>query len=477
MKNLMKFLVALALLALPATQLQAQSLFATLTGVVSDPSGAVVPNATVKLINEQSASPRETVTNAEGYYSFTSVAVGNLTYKVVVSAQGFQTYQATGLAILGGEKRNLNVELTIGAATQTIEVTGTVQLISTLDSGERSQTLTTKQLTNFVQVGSNAAEFIKIMPGFGISNTTRNAANFSGEVIGINANGDAGSQSPLNNAYSYYGLPGNSLDITADGAHVSDPGCNCDTPVNPNAEMVSEFKVSTSYSAETQKGPIVISTVTKAGGSQFHGNAMFSLRNYKLNANDKLFLQQTPVQPKPGNKYYYPEGQIGGPVLIPGTSFNKNRDKLFFFSAFEYYYQVLDTGLLRATVPTQGTNSMLEGNFSAEELAKLGPITAAGSPAALNAAALVRFPGGIIPEMTPGVPGSTADLNAQLQQRFNPSGQSVDVGMQVFRVGDRVIQTRNDYDRGVMNGDLGVLTGLGYHKDRVLGAEVLVGDI
>jgi hypothetical protein len=451
MKNLMKFLVALALLTLPATQLQAQSLFATLTGVVSDPSGAVVPNATVKLINEQSASPRETVTNTVGYYSFASVAVGNLTYKVVVSAQGFQTYQATGLAISGGEKRNLNVELTIGAATQTIEVTGTAQLVSTLDSGERSQTLTTKQLTNFVQVGSNAAEFIKIMPGFGISNTTRNAANFSGEVIGINANGDAGSQSPLNNAYSYYGLPGNSLDITADGAHVSDPGCNCDTPVNPNAEMVSEFKVSTAYSAETQKGPIVISTVTKAGGSQFHGNAMFSLRNYKLNANDKLFLQQTPPQPKPANKYYYPEGQIGGPVLIPGTGFNKNRDKLFFFTAFEYYYQVLDTGLLRATVPTEG---MLEGNFSAEELALLGPITAAGSPAALNAAALVRFPGGIIPEMTPGVPGSGYDPNMIALMRLYPGPNAQPtlanpynyVEAMTFNQNNREWKTRLDYN-------------------------------
>ena len=84
-----------------------------------------------------------------------------------------------------------------------------------------------------MQTGSNAAEFIKIMPGFGIQNGTSNKANYSGETIGINGNGDAGSQSPLNNAYSYNGLPGNSLDITADGAHVSDPGCNCDTPVNP----------------------------------------------------------------------------------------------------------------------------------------------------------------------------------------------------------------------------------------------------
>ena len=71
-------------------------------------------------------------------------------------------------------------------------------------------------------------------PGFAVQNGTSNKANYTGEVIGINANGDAGSQSPLNNASSYNGLPSNSLDITMDGAHVADPGCNCDTPVNPN---------------------------------------------------------------------------------------------------------------------------------------------------------------------------------------------------------------------------------------------------
>ena len=143
-----------------------------------------------------------------------------------------------------------------------------------MDSGEKSSTLTTKELQNYVQTGSNAAEFIKIMPGFGISNGTSNKANYTGETIGINGNGDAGSQSPLNNAYSYNGLPTNSLDITADGAHVSDPGCNCDTPVNPNSDMISEFKVMTSnFSAENQKGPAVITSVAKSGGKDFHGSA------------------------------------------------------------------------------------------------------------------------------------------------------------------------------------------------------------
>ena len=84
-------------------------------------------------------------------------------------------------------------------------------------------------------------------------------------------------------------FPANSLDITADGAHVSDPGCNCDTPVNPNSDFVQEFKVLTSnFSAENQKGPVVITSVTKSGGRDFHGSAFFSARNHSLNANDWL---------------------------------------------------------------------------------------------------------------------------------------------------------------------------------------------
>ena len=421
MKQWIKLIVVLALLAVPATRLSAQSIFATLTGVVSDPTGAVVPNAAVHLINEQSGSARDTVTNAEGYYSFASVAIGDFTYKLVVEAKGFATYEATGLQILGGEKRNLNVELKVGAASQTIEVTGAVTNIVPVDSGEKSETLSTSELNNYIEVGSNAAEYIKIMPGFAVQNGSTNKSNYTGEVIGINANGDAGSQSPLNNAWTYDGLPGNSLDITADGAHVSDPGCNCDTPVNPNADMISEFKVNSDYNAENQKGPIVVSTVTKSGGSQFHGSGFFSARNYALNANDAL--NNAEGAPKPGNKYYYPGATLGGPVIIPGTGFNKNRDKLFFFTGFEYFYQVLDTGLLRATVPTPG---ILAGDFSPASLdmlgdANLGYITASGSPVGqLNSATIAKFGGTTIPTsaMDPNMlalmslyPGPTSNPN------------------------------------------------------------------
>jgi len=394
MKNWTKFLVAITLLAFAAANLPAQSIFATLTGVVSDPSGAVIPNATVKLKSEATGSLRDSVTNSDGYFTFASVPVGDFTYELSVEAQGFASYKASGIALGGGDKRNMNVTLKVGATTETVEVSATAEALATVDSGEKAAVLSTKELQNFVQVGSNAAEFIKIMPGFGINNGTSNKANYDGQVIGINANGDAGSQSPLNNAYSYNGLPGNSMDITADGAHVSDPGCNCDTPVNPNSDMVAEFKVQTSnFSAENQKGPMVASTVAKWGGNEFHGSGFFYARNYTLNANDALFNATGTSQPQ--NKYYYPGGTIGGPVLIPGTRFNKNRNKLFFFTGYEYFYQVLDTGLLRATVPTPG---MLQGNFSPSEIAKTGPFTASGGPPGqLSAAALAQFPGGMIP--------------------------------------------------------------------------------
>ena len=252
----------------------------------------------------------------------------------------------------GGEKRNVNIALSVGAADQTVSVDAENIALATTDSGERSFSLSTKELENFTQVGSNAAEYIKIVPGFGVQNGTSNKANYNGATIGINANGDSGSQSPLNAAYSYNGLPSNSLDIVADGAHVSDPGCNCDTPVNPNSDFLQEFKVLTSnFSAEDQKGPILITSVTKAGGTDFHGSAFFSARNHALNAND--WLNNNSNVKQPANVYYYPGGTLGGPVIIPDTNFNKNRDKLFFFTGFEYYYQSAGHGV----APGNGADS------------------------------------------------------------------------------------------------------------------------
>jgi len=408
----MKMLAAAAFLAFTAANLPAQSIFAALTGVVSDPSQGLVVQATVRLKDEASGSLRETVTNREGYYSFSSIPVGR--YELTVEASGFSAYKESGIALGGGEKRNVNVTLKVGATTETVQVTGVAESLTPVDSGEKSTTLTIKQLENYVVVGSNAAEFIKIMPGFGIQNGIANKANYDGSTIGINANGNAGSQSPLNNAFAYNGLPGNTLDITADGAHVSDPGCNCDTPVNPNADMIAEFKVTMSnFSAENQKGPAIMSSVSRSGGQNFHGSGFLYARNYTLNANDWLSNQSG--QKRPENKYYYPGFTLGGPLVIPKTAFNKSRQKLFFFTGYEYFYQVLDTGLMASEVPTAG---MLNGDFSPAELAKLGNRTASGAPSnQINARNLTLYPGGIIPK-------SAIDPNMQNLMKLYPAPNS-----------------------------------------------------
>jgi hypothetical protein len=387
-----KILVGFAFAMILATNLAAQGIYATLTGIVADQSQAVVPQAKVTLKDAQSGSLRDTVTNTDGYFTFASIPAS--TYELVIEAKGFTTFKVTGIALSGGEKRNIDAKLTVGTTSEAVEVTGEVDKVAPVDSAEKTNLVTTKELQNFIQVGSNAAEFIKIMPGFGITNGTSNTSNYTGQTIGINGNGDSGSQSPLNGAFSYNGLPTNSLDITADGAHVSDPGCNCDTPVNPNSDMISEIQVKMSnFDASNQKGPAVITSVAKSGGKDFHGSGFFYARNYAMNANDALF--NADGQKRPENKYYYPGGTFGGPVLIPGTRFNKNRNKLFFFTGFEYFYQVLDTGLLRATVPT---SSEIGGNFSPASVAAEGTINASGAaPTQLNAAALAMFPGGIMP--------------------------------------------------------------------------------
>jgi hypothetical protein len=408
MRRPSRLLAGIAFAAALATSLPAQSIYGTLTGIVSDPSGAVIAGASVKLRDEQSGSQRDTATNADGYYTFASVPPG--AYQLTVTAKGFESYKKTGIALGGGDKLNFNVDLKVGDTAHTVVVTSDADLVVPVDSGEKSDRLTTKELENFIQLGTNAAEFIKIMPGFGIANGTNNIANYNGQTIGINGNGDGGNQSPLNGAYSYNGLPGNSLDITADGAHVSDPGCNCATPVNPNSNMISEFKITMSnFSAENQKGPGVISSVAKAGGKDFHGSAFISARNAVLNAND--WLSNFSRVPRPENQYYYPGFTLGGPVILPHTGINKNRDKLFFFTGFQYYYQVLDTGLIRGTVPTAGERT---GNFSPAELAKEGNITASGGPPTpINAKGLALYPGGIIP-------ASQLDPNMQALMKLYP---------------------------------------------------------
>ena len=141
-----------------------------------------------------------------------------------------------------------------------------MEQLTPVDSGEKSTVIGQKQLNDIAIIGQNAAEFIKILPGFAMTGGNVNQASFGGGPENTGA-GPVGSFSPN-------GLRTAALDITSDGAHTIDPGCNCGQAVNTVVDMTSEMKVLTSnFGADNAKGPVVISSVGKSGGNQFHGEA------------------------------------------------------------------------------------------------------------------------------------------------------------------------------------------------------------
>ncbi len=344
----------------------AQTLTGQLSGVIADQTGAIIPNAKVTLTNQLSGDVRRTVSNADGLFAFASVPTGE--YTVTIEADGFAKWTRTGIRVSAGDRRSVS-DIVLGATAiaGSVDVSATPENLAPVDNGAKELTLTNKQIQNLSLVGRNAGELIKALPGFTPITGLDNKPGYSGEAIGINGNGDGGKQSPIGN-FSANGTRAEALDIVADGAHISDPGCNCATPINPNPDMIEEFKVSTSnFGADVSKGPVVINFISKAGGKEFHGAAYSYFRSYKLNSNDWSFNKASLTRPE--NFYAFPGGNIGGPVVLPWTDFNKNRDKLFFFVGFEYMKQRLDTGIIRSRVPTA---AMRTGDFSdATYLSKL----------------------------------------------------------------------------------------------------------
>ena len=394
---------------LVATLAIGQTVTAQLSAIVVDKSGATVPDATVTMTNELSGSIRRTTTNREGYFSITGVAPGS--YTVTVEASGFSTYRVEKVTFNPGDVRSLpNVTLEVGTTGTEVRVTDTLEQLTPVDSGEKAVVITTQQLQNVAVVSRSAAEFIKIIPGMTPTSVgVDNRPGWNGENMGINGNGDGGKQSAIGN-YSANGTAPGALDITSDGAYTADPGCNCATPVNPNPDMISEFKIQTSnFAAENYKGPVVMSTITKSGGRDFHGMGYFFARHYSMNANDANNNQLGIKRPE--NKYYFPGANIGGPVIIPGTNFNKNRDKLFFFAGFEYFKQTLDTGVLKAIVPT---NAMRAGDFTDQAyLDSIGKFYGAA-----GADISAKYPNRKIPVD----PGMAALLKLTPQPNLDPAG-------------------------------------------------------
>jgi len=379
----------------------AQRFTGELSGTVMDESGAVLPGANVTLTNEASGDQRRTVTNTDGFFAFAAVPSG--TYTVGIELQGFRRTEMKGVSLRGGDSRSLRtIKMPVGGLTEAVSVTAETPIVP-LDSGEKSATLVAAQIENIPIVSSSAAELLRILPGLTpVGQGVNNRPGFTGEVIGINGNGEyqgggSNNQSAIGN-FSANGTRTASLDITLDGSPGADPGCNCATSVNPNTEFVQEFKVlQSNFGAEHAKGPNAMSVVTKAGGREFHGSAFGYFRDYHLNSNE--WFANKVGRDRVQNKFIYPGGTLSGPL---------KQDKIFFFVGYEYYRQRLDTGFIKSWVPTA---AMRNGDFS--NAAQVGSGGFVNTPPS-------GFPNGIIPANQID-PGGKALLNTLPLPNIDPS--------------------------------------------------------
>ena len=332
----------------------------SLSAIVTDATGAVVPGAKVVLTHEATKTTRETTTNASGFFRFPAMQPG--AYTISVSSPGLQTWEQRGITLTQGGVITLpNITLQVGSTRQEVVVEAIGETVVPVDSGQISHTLSRNMVEELSIVGRDAAELIKIMPGMGMNmglgqnmwNSYTTQTN-DGPIGKFSAGGTQ---------------PYGAVTMTSDGASLLDPGNQGTQVANINQNQVAEVSVLTSaYGAEFAKGPVTFQAIGKSGGAQFHGQAYLYARNGVFNSIDGY--SKTSVNPqRPEDSFYYPGGDFGGPVLIPGTNFNKNRDKLFFYTAYEYMKQSPAGGLNRYFVPTA---EMKAGDFSRTYMDTLG---------------------------------------------------------------------------------------------------------
>ncbi len=319
-----------AVLALTGLSSNAQQLTGTISGTAYDQSGAVVPKAKVVLKNEASGDERTTVTSNDGHFVITAVQPGS--YSIVVSAAGFSSWQENGIVMNTGDSRDVpNIKLNVGGNSTQVNVVAGADVVVPTDTAEISTSINTEMINDFPLQGRDAGELIKIMPGMALNNGGSQGSGFNDKLVGTN-NGPVG-------AYSSNGTqPYGTMAFMLDGANLVDPG-NAGTQIaNINQDMVSSVKVLISnYGADYAKGPVIFQAFSKSGGSQFHGEGYLYTHNAVLDSVDAYAKSQGLTNQ--AESYYYIGGNVGGPIILPFTKFNRDRKKLFFWGGYEYMKQ------------------------------------------------------------------------------------------------------------------------------------------
>jgi hypothetical protein len=319
------------------TSASAQVLYGSLTGTVTDPSGAVIESAEATALEVQTGVAHTATTDSAGNYRFAALSPG--TYKVTIAAKGFSTQETPGVDVVGNEIARVNAQLKTAGATQNVTVTTEAPLLQT-DKADVHTDLSAQQIEDLPTAGSQGRNFqslLRTIPGTGLTAETNSLAGNPQRAINTNVNGQSNQ--------------GNNTRI--DGVQDAYPWLPANVAYVPPADAIETVNVATnSFDAEQgTAGGAAMNVQIKSGTNSFHGSAHeyhtdqnFAARNYfntditrfpKLNRNNQ-------------NQF---GGTVGGPI---------KRDKLFFFVDYERTTQRQLAGPDARTLPTA---AMITGDF------------------------------------------------------------------------------------------------------------------
>ncbi len=292
------------------------SVTSTLSGTVVDPSGGVIPGASVAAKNNATAAITSAVTGADGIFTIPALEPGS--YTVTVTLTGFKTVVLHDVRLNAGVPANVKAVLQIGELSETVVVEGATEILQTSKTSVAT-TLTQQQITNLPLPGRGAFDLVTYMPG---------VTTADGRSRGAMVNG----------------LPTSTVNITLDGMNIQDNYAKTwdgmFTRVSPRLDAVEEVTISTAAQGADMagQGGVQMKFVTRSGTNDFHGSGYYYLRRDWMNTNTWFNLNRavsaTGVpQSKPALSQFQPGGRIGGPVWIPHVW--DGRDKMFFFVNYQ----------------------------------------------------------------------------------------------------------------------------------------------
>jgi hypothetical protein len=366
-------LCAAVLLAMTVPDVDAQVLYGTLTGNVTDPASAPVPSVRVEATNQETNSKSETNTDERGIYRFANLQPG--LYRVTVTAPSLRTYSETNVPVQPNEIRRVDVQLQLAQTTETVEVSAASVVLQS-DKADIHSEISAQEVQELPYNGGEGKNFqslLLLLPG---SATTAG----SGE-----ANSEAGNPQRAITVYMN-GVSSQANNTRLDGTPISYPWLPANVAYIPSGEAIQTVSISTNaFDAEQgAAGGAAVNVTIKSGTNQLHGVAFERNTNNELAAVNNYFSHPGRLSKNIFNQYGF---AVGGPIVIPKAV--HGRDKLFFFVDFQGTKRRQFASTPNLTLPTA---AMRTGDFSAVSTVIYDPLT--GNP---DGTGRTPFAGNVIP--------------------------------------------------------------------------------